>query len=83
MQNIFKFRCPVCQKKHGVPAEYIGKVVMCNGCNERIHVVEDQPAAPRSYDPTDTAVSAFFDGDDLSGQWQKSQRKRRSAQASS
>jgi len=86
MDSIYKFRCPICDKKHGVPVEYVGKVVKCGGCNEAIHVQQEppppppKPTPPTQTGPTDTAISMFFDGNDASGQWKPGERKRKSKQ---
>ncbi|MBI1371255.1 MAG: hypothetical protein GC159_00630 [Phycisphaera sp.] len=88
MPNIYKFRCPHCHKKHGVPPEYVGRVVECGGCGNRIHVIGEEatpppathgqtkkPAAPTG--PSDTEISSFFDGDDSTGQWKPTKNKRK------
>jgi len=44
---VFKVVCPHCQKKHAIPAMYVGKVVLCQICNHNF-LVEGKPDTPVS-----------------------------------
>jgi len=39
-ETFFKVVCPKCSKKHAVPANYVGKVVLCQPCGKRFRVNE-------------------------------------------
>ncbi|MBI1372451.1 MAG: hypothetical protein GC159_06785 [Phycisphaera sp.] len=63
MAELFKIYCPHCGRKHGIPFEYIGKVIRCEPCGNTIHVVvEDLPhVAAAAGSPSDSDVIGFLD----------------------
>jgi len=48
MPTTFKVRCPFCSQKHAIPAQFVGKVVLCQPCGKSFLVEADpNPPAPK------------------------------------
>ncbi|MBI1374784.1 MAG: hypothetical protein GC159_18850 [Phycisphaera sp.] len=45
MSATFKVKCPHCGKKHAIPQQFVGKVVLCQPCGQNF-LVEAPPAPP-------------------------------------
>ena len=49
--NVFKFECPVCEKRLKAHEGLVGKKVKCPGCNEKVKVPSESTPSPSSQPP--------------------------------
>ncbi|MBI1375620.1 MAG: hypothetical protein GC159_23160 [Phycisphaera sp.] len=75
MQDFCKFDCPKCHTRQGVPAKFIGRIVQCGTCGDKMRLHDDRQttliASPRR---SSAEAGGFFNADAGFARWTASIR---------